>query len=101
MSYDTKCFALATAFMEDYPHLSNRYARIQQMAQEIQTLIEDVIDDFESEDRNAEAKVMRREYDAEKLIADVGDECDERSQAYAERMYEAADMERKRIREEG
>jgi hypothetical protein len=55
MTYDAKCFALATAFMEDYPHLTNRYARIQQMAQEIQTLIEDVIDEYETEDRRKAA----------------------------------------------
>ena len=97
MTYDSKCFALATAFMEDYPHLTNRYARIQQMAQEIQTLIEDVIDEFEGQDREVEVADMRAEYDA-RLETDF----EQRQKRDAiERIYEAADMERKRIREEG
>ena len=98
MTYDAKCFALATSFMEDTT-LTNRYARIQQMAQEIQTLIEDILDEYETEDRNAEGLQYKAEYDALHNRLECDD--DPRSQAYAERVYEAADMERKRIREEG
>lgn len=42
MAYDTKCFDLAEAFLEDSPHL-NTEARRHTLAQLIQTTIEDEI----------------------------------------------------------
>jgi hypothetical protein len=97
MTYDAKCFALATAFMADHPHLTNRDARTNQLAQEIQTAIDDVIDEFSDADSARDAMLMRREYDAR-----VEMDAEQRHQRDAiERIYEAADMERKRIREEG
>lgn len=99
MTYDRKCFELAEHFMSDNPALLSQSSRTMQLAQEIQTLIDDVISEFEDQDNEAayqaEYKKWREEQDAQE------DSDDPRSQAYAERMYEAADMERKRIREEG
>jgi lipid A disaccharide synthetase len=103
MTYDAKCFALATAFMEDYPELLREEStRPEELAQAIQTAIDDKISDFALED-DKEYQQARREYMAEYDALHNRLECDDdpRSQAYAERVYEAADMERKRILEEG
>ena len=98
MTYDPKCFTLAAAFMEDHPELMREEStRPEQLAQAIQTAIDDKISDFALED-DAEYQEARREYMAERARAAAGDP---RSLEYAERVLEAADMERKRIREEG
>ena len=50
MAYDTKCFDLAEAFLEDSPHLATA-KRTDELAQLIQTTIEDFI---ASEEQNYE-----------------------------------------------
>ena len=58
MSYDTKCFDLADAFLADQPEL-NRIEDREMLAQAIQTTIEDWINDMlvniqaEKEEREA------------------------------------------------
>lgn len=94
MSYDKSCHTLAAEFLSDYPgHATDE--RVKQLAQAIQETCDDWIRDWRDED---EAKRMRKLYDAEQAAEG---RLDHRSQAYAERMYEAADLERKRLREEG
>lgn len=99
MTYDAKCYALAVAFMEDHKHLTSHASRTMELAQEIQSLIDGVIGEYEDQDNEA---VYQAEYKKWREAQETQEDPDDpRSQEYAERMYEAADMERKRIREEG
>lgn len=88
MSYDKQCLALAESFMDDRPHLREQEERRKKLAQGIQTMIDDWLEDWEEEDRS-ELEFHRTEYH------------EAQRQERIERVYEAADMERKRIREEG
>ena len=48
MSYDTKCYDLAEAFLEDYdtPHLAAYKLAAEEIAQAIQSTIEDALSDL-------------------------------------------------------
>ncbi len=47
MSYDTKCFQLAAEFLDDHPAIRS-IENVQILAQEIQTTIEEWIEDRET-----------------------------------------------------
>lgn len=91
MSYDKQCFELAESFLSD-TSLRDLKERTPKLAQSIQTMIEDWIGDWEDEDR-AELEEQRAQYEDSKA-----EHIRERN---LETRLEAADMERKRIREEG
>jgi hypothetical protein len=92
MSYDKQCHALADSFLSDNPHLRDLETRTAKLAQGIQSLIEDWITDWEDEDAK-EIQEQRAAYEDSKA-----EHFRERS---LEDQLEAADMARKRIREEG
>jgi hypothetical protein len=90
MSYDKQCYALADSFLSDNPHLRDIEGRTAKLAQGIQSLIEDWITDWEDEDAK-EIQEQRAAYEDSKVEYFVS----------LDEQLEAADMERKRIREEG
>lgn len=89
MSYDKQCHALADSFLSDTT-LRDIETRTAKLAQGIQSLIEDWITDWEDEDRK-EVEEQRAAYEDSKV---------EHFRSLEDQL-EAADMERKRIREEG
>jgi hypothetical protein len=95
--YDSQCLTLARAFVDDLHVPAKAEARSHRLAQVIQNAIEDEMNDFEQEDTEAEGAKYRAEYEATKDIVAF----DRERQESIERVYEAADMERKRQREEG
>ncbi|MCA1831195.1 MAG: hypothetical protein LC750_00345 [Actinobacteria bacterium] len=58
MAYDTKCYDLAEAFLEDHAHL-NTESRRKTLAQEIQNAIDSEIADMERNYEPSDAEIAR------------------------------------------